>query len=135
MRYVPRNLIAVLLGATIVFVSCSQPANMQRAANVVTPPLKNRVPPPDPNKYVSVRDASDWRNPYLTVEANGIHVRPTSTATEAPTMSPGDVVAYLEKLPPIALPYGLVLRCRKTAYATPAMMSQSKETEKNWYVF
>lgn len=119
MRYVPRNLIAVLLGATIVFVSCSQPANMQRAANVVTPPLKNRVPPPDPNKYVSVRDASDWQNPYLTVQANEIHVRPTSTATEAPTMSPGDVVAYLEKLPPIAWPYGLVVAVQENGLRNP----------------
>jgi len=119
MGYVRRNLIAVLLGATIVFGSCSQPGSMQRAANVVASPLKNRVPPPDPNKYVSIRDARDWQNPYLMVQANGIHVRPNSTATEAPTMSPGDVVAYLEKLPPSAWPYGLVVALQENGLRNP----------------
>jgi hypothetical protein len=116
---VARNLVAVLLGATIVLVSCSQPTSMPRAAKIVAPPHKNRVPPPDPNKYVIVRDASDWQNPYLLVQANGIHVRPISTATEAPTMSPGDVVAYLEKLPPIAWPYGLVVAVQENGLRNP----------------
>ena len=78
-------------------------------AKVVTNPLKDCVPPPDPTKYASVRDASDWQNPYLMVEANGIQVRQNSGAREAPTMSPDHVVAYLEKLPPVAWPYGLIV--------------------------
>jgi hypothetical protein len=119
MGYMPRNLIAVLLGATIFFVSCSQPGSMQRAANVVTPPLKDRVPPPDPNKYASVRDGSDWRNPYLVVQANGIQVLPNGTAREAPTMSPGDVVAHLEKLPPSAWPYGLIVVVQENGLRNP----------------
>ena len=82
---------------------------MQRVADTGTSPLKNRIPPPDPNKYRSVRDARDWQNPYLMVQANGIDARPISAATEAPTMSPADVVAYLEKLPSMAWPYGLVV--------------------------
>ena len=56
----------------------------------------NRIPPLDPNKYSSVSDARDWQNPYLMVQANGIDAQPISAATEAPTMSPMDVVAYLE---------------------------------------
>jgi hypothetical protein len=91
------------------FVSCSQPASIQKVADTRTSPLKNRIPPPDPNKYRSVLDARDWQNPYLMVQANGIDARPISAATEAPTMSPADVVAYLEKLPSIAWPYGLVV--------------------------
>jgi hypothetical protein len=43
------------------------------------------------------------------VQAKGIHVLPINAATEAPTMSPEEVVAYLEKLPSIAWPYGLVV--------------------------
>jgi myo-inositol-1-phosphate synthase len=82
---------------------------MQRVADAGASPLKNRIPPPDPNKYRSVRDARDWQNPYLMVRANGIYARPISAATEAPTMSPADVVAYLEKLPSMAWPYGLVV--------------------------
>jgi hypothetical protein len=81
--------------------------NMQRLADTGASPLKNRIPPPDANKYRSVRDARDWRNPYLMVQANGI--RPASAAMETPTMSPAEVVAYLEKLPSIAWPYGLVV--------------------------
>jgi hypothetical protein len=82
---------------------------MQRVADTGASPLKNRIPPPDPNKYRSVRAARDWQNPYLMVRANGIYARPISAATEAPTMSPADVVAYLEKLPSMAWPYGLVV--------------------------
>ena len=80
---------------------------MQKVAVTGASPLKNRIPPPDPNKYRSVRDARDWRNPYLMVQANGI--RPISTTIETGAMSPPDVVAYLEKLPSTAWPYGLVV--------------------------
>jgi hypothetical protein len=41
------------------------------------------------------------------VQVNG--VRLVNTAMETRTMSPAEVVAYLEKLPPIAWPYGLVV--------------------------
>ena len=109
MRYVARSLLAAFLCAAFAFVSCSQPASMQRVADTRASPLKERIRPPDPNKYRSIRDARDWQNPYLMVQANGIDVRPISAATEAPTMSPADVVAYLEKLPSMAWPYGLVV--------------------------
>jgi len=106
---VARNLLTVFLVATIVFVSCSQPTSSQRVADGTSFPLKNRIPPPDTNKYLTARDARDWRNPYLIVQANGIYARISNTATDAPIMPTGDVVAYLEKLPPIAWPYGLVV--------------------------
>jgi hypothetical protein len=89
---------------------------MQKVADTEASPLKNGVPPPDPNKYRSVRDARDWRNPYLMVQANGI--RPTSAAMETPTMSPADVVAYLEKLPSSAWPYGLVVAVQENGVRT-----------------
>jgi hypothetical protein len=97
MRYMARNLLAAFLWVAIAFVSCSQPTSMQRVADTGASPLKNRIPPPDPNKYRSVRDARDWQNPYLMVQANGIDARPISAATEAPTMSPADMVAVLGK--------------------------------------
>jgi len=92
---------------------------MQRVADTGTSPLKHRIPPPDPNKYRSVRDARDWQNPYLMVQANGINARPIGATTEAPTMSPGDVVAYLEKLPSIAWPYGLVVAVQENGIRAP----------------
>jgi hypothetical protein len=92
---------------------------MQRVADTGASPLKNRIPPPDPNKYRSVRDARDWQNPYLMVQVNGIDARPISAATEAPTMSPVDVVAYLEKLPSLAWPYGLVVAVQENGVRAP----------------
>ena len=101
------------MGLTIAFVSCSQPASVQRAANTETSTLKNRIPPADPAKYRSVADAREWRNPYLIVHAEGIDAPPTSAAAETPTMSPANAVGYLEKLPSIAWPYGLVVAVRE----------------------
>src|SRR6266850_632750 len=98
-------------------------------------PAEESNPSPRPNKYRSVRDARDWQNPYLMVKANGIDARPISAATEAPTMSPADVVAYLEKLPSMAWPYGLVVAVQENGVRAPATMPQSKETEKNWHAF
>ena len=107
MRYMARSPLAAFLCAAIAFASRSQPMSMQRVADTGTSPLKNRIPPPDPNKYRSVRDARDWQNPCLMVQANGI--RPISGAKDTPTLSPADAVAYLEKLPSMAWPYGLVV--------------------------
>ena len=53
------------------------------------------------------------------VQANGIDARPIGAATEAPTMSPADVVAYLEKLPSIAWPYGLVVVVSENGVRAP----------------
>jgi hypothetical protein len=119
MRCMARSLLVAFLCAGIAFVSCSQPTSMQRVADTGASPLKNRIPPPDPNKYRSVMDARDWQNPYLMVQANGIDARPISAATEAPTMSPADVVAYLEKLPSIAWPYGLVVAVQENGVRAP----------------
>lgn len=119
MRCMARSLLAAFLCAAIAFVSCSQPTSMQRVADTGTSPLKNRIPPPDPNKYRSVVDARDWQNPYLMVQANGIDARPISAATDAATMSPADVVAYLEKLPSIAWPYGLVVAVQENGVRAP----------------
>ncbi len=53
------------------------------------------------------------------VRANGIDARPISASTEAPTMSPVDVVAYLEKLPTMAWPYGLVVAVAENGVRAP----------------
>ena len=119
MRCMARCLLAAFLCAAIAFVSCSQPTSIQRVADTAASPLKNRIPPPDPNKYRSVMDARDWQNPYLMVQVNGIDARPISAATETPTMSPADVVAYLEKLPSIAWPYGLVVAVQENGVRAP----------------
>jgi hypothetical protein len=107
MRYMSRSLLASFLSAAIAFVSGSQPTSMQKVAVTGASPLKNHISPADANEYRSVRNARDWRNPYLMVQVDG--VRLVNTAVETPTMSPTDVVAYLEKLPSMEWPYGLVV--------------------------
>ena len=113
------RLAGYLLGVAIALVSCSQTTSLQTAVNTATSTLKNRIPPADRAKYRSVADAREWQNPYLTVQAKGIDARPISAATETPTMSPADVVAYLEKLPSIAWPYGLVVAVQENGLRAP----------------
>jgi hypothetical protein len=117
---------AYLLGAAIGLVSCSQPTALRTVADTGTSTLKNRIPPANPAKYRSVADARDWQNPYLMVQAKGIDARPISAETEAPTMSPADVVAYLEKLPSIAWPYGLVVAVQENGLRAPGDDAQIK---------
>jgi len=119
MRCMARSLLVAFLCAAIACVSCSQPTSIQRVVDTGASQLKNRIPPPDSNKYRSVSDARDWQNPYLLVQANGIDARPISAATEAPTLSLGEVVAYLEKLPSIAWPYGLVVAVQENGLRAP----------------
>ena len=127
MRYMARRPFAAFLCAAIVFVSCSQPTNVQRVADTGTSALKNRIPPPDPNKYRSIVDARDWQNPYLMVQANGIDARPVSAATNAATMSPAEVVTYLERLPSGAWPYGLVVVVSENGLRNPGDDAQIKK--------
>ena len=62
----------------------------------------------------SASSESPDKNPYLVVHANGIDALPTNAATEAPRMSPAEVVGYLEKLPSIAWRYGLVVAVQES---------------------
>ena len=104
-----RRQLSAFLCLIIALTSCSQPASVQKVANTATSPLKSRIPPPDPSKYRSIVDARDWQNPYLMVRATGIDALPIGAATGSPTMSPQEMIAYLEKLPSVAWPYGLVV--------------------------
>ena len=119
MRCMARRQLAAFLCLIIALTSCSHPARMQKVANIETSPLKSRIPPPDPAKYRSIVDAHDWQNPYLMVRAAGIDARPISAATESPTMSPQEVIAYLEKLPSVAWPYGLVVAVSENGVRAP----------------
>ena len=116
MRWMARCLFAASLCAAIALISCSQPTSTQRIADIETSTLKNRIPPADPNKYRSVVDARYWQNPYLMVQAKGIDI---SAIPNAPTMASADMVAYLEKLPSGAWPYGLVVAVQENGLRNP----------------
>jgi hypothetical protein len=70
--------------------------------------LAEHVGPANPEKYRSVTDAADWKNPFLTVQPNGIEIR--TSQTDGPLTVPvSGVIGYLSTLPMTAWPYGLVV--------------------------
>jgi hypothetical protein len=72
-----------------------------------SPPLKNRIPKPDPKKYESIRDGKDWHNPQMFVRPDGIEIIGMTPAGRGiPAESIPD---KLEHLPDSAWPYGLVV--------------------------
>jgi hypothetical protein len=109
MRGMTRRVHSICLCLAIAMVSYSLPIGAQKPIDARKSTLKKRVPPADPTEYRSVQDGRDWQNPYLVVHANGIDALPTNAATAAQRMSPAEVIGYLEKLPSIAWPYGLVV--------------------------
>jgi len=125
MRCMKRCLLPLCV--TIALLSCSQPTTSRKPIDNRTSALNNRVPAADPSKYRAVRDARDWQNPYLVVYADGIDARPISAATEAPRMSPAEVVGYLEKLPSIAWPYGLVVAMQESGVRAPGDNAQIRK--------
>ena len=69
--------------------------------------LQSRIAKPDPTKYYAIRDAKDWKNPYLIVRRDGVElvgITPLGQSTRVEAI-PG----LLERLPNSAWPYGLVV--------------------------
>jgi hypothetical protein len=81
----------------------------QRPTNNKTAVLRNRVPPSNPEKYRDIREAANWKNPFLIVQPNGVEILCGGAAASGPTIPVSHVVRYLERLPESAWPYGLVV--------------------------
>jgi hypothetical protein len=62
------------------------------------------VPPADRHAYQGIRDAADWRNPFVTVYADGVEVRGI-----AGRVSPEKLTDALKQLPTNSWPYGRVV--------------------------
>ena len=73
----------------------------------------SRIPPPDPGKYKDVRDARDWRNPYLVIRPEGVEVISRSAAAERQIISCEKLAGHLESLPVTAWPYGRVVAAQE----------------------
>src|SRR5437879_4994072 len=67
------------------------------------------IPPAKKKLYAKVRDAKDWRNPYLVVGAGDVQVLNVGT-TEIDQLK-----TVLEKLPKKAWPYGRVVALQEQA--------------------
>ena len=60
--------------------------------------LNPGIPTPAPEKYVAVRDAKDWLNPYLQVCADGVHLTTDSVKGKS-VVAPRDLREALVRLP------------------------------------
>jgi hypothetical protein len=71
--------------------------------------LDPQIPPADPEKYQSVRDAKDWQNPYLIIGADGIVVISRAVLGGCKIVPLGNLRQTLLSLPVDAWPYGRVI--------------------------
>jgi hypothetical protein len=71
--------------------------------------LNQKIPAPDRAKYRAVRDARKWRNPIITIRAEGIEVESHTIPSGRRTVAPEELRGLLIILPLDAWPYGRVV--------------------------
>lgn len=77
--------------------------------------LRDRIPAANPSRYRDLRDAKDWRNPYLVVHTDGVKIQKRGDDYSAPIVPIGEVLETLEKLPASNWPYGLVVSVQENS--------------------
>lgn len=81
------------------------------------PSLPSRIPKPDPKKYHAIRDAADWKNPYLIVRREGVEI--IGRMAVGDSIPVDSVPGALKKLPDSAWPYGLVVVVQDIGIVSP----------------
>jgi len=76
-------------------------------------PLTERIPAADENKYLGIRDAKDWRNPYQIVRVDGFEI--VGVTDPGSPLTIDALVATLEGLPDSAWPYGRVIAAQESS--------------------
>ena len=71
--------------------------------------LDPRIPLANPQLYKSVRDAKDWRNPFLVVLRDGVRMISPAINGGEKTITLGELRDSLKKLPVSSWPYGRVV--------------------------
>jgi hypothetical protein len=92
--------------------------------------LDPKIPPADPEKYQSVRDAKDWQNPYLIIGADGIVVISKAVLGGRKTVPLGNLRQTLLSLPVDAWPYGRVIAIQEAGIRSrddDKVIEQNKE--------
>jgi hypothetical protein len=90
--------------------------------------LQRRIPKADPRKYSSIRDASQWRNPYLVVHPDGVDV--IGITSPGQTISVDSVPTMLEHLPNSAWPYGLIVAVQENGIVSPDEWIDHRQAKK-----
>lgn len=84
-------------------------AGIPPQANPARDRLDARIPAAIVEKYKNIHDAKDWRNPYLTMRAEGIEVVSHELSRGPRTVPAANLAAALIDLPVAAWPYGRVV--------------------------
>ena len=123
---VVRTIVTLVL--LLALVACSKPPE---AATTPTPQPTGleSIPAPDPSKYPSFRDMSDWKNPYLVVREDGIGFVDLSNH-EVHILKPEEIPAELVSLPSSAWPYGRVVLVTEAVPRIPTDQAKA-EVRKN----
>lgn len=119
---VVRTIVTLVL--LLALVACSKPPE---TASTPTPPPTGleSIPAPDPSKYPSFHNMSDWKNPYLVVREDGIGFVDLSNH-EIHILKPEQIPAELVSLPSSAWPYGRVVL---VAEAVPKIPTDQAKAE------
>lgn len=102
----------MLLSSSLLLSSCGhqngQVESASKAASqAASTDLDPRIPPDDPDKYKSIRDARDWQNPYLVIQRDGIAFRCLAISEQDwQIIAPEELREKLMGLPVSAWPYG-----------------------------
>jgi hypothetical protein len=100
--------VAVLGAAGLVSVTACRPDLQQSPSIRSEPMLDARIGAARPSQYRAVREARDWRNPYLDASNDGFRLRSLSSP-EPKSVSLADLRRVLTELPSGDWPYGRVV--------------------------
>ena len=97
-----------------VFTSCSHndqphPSARNVGDNSAENQLDPRIPPPDPDKYKSIREGRDWRNPFLSIQGSGIYLMINSSPGEGKLIQADELSNTRRELPVSDWPYGKII--------------------------
>lgn len=96
-------------GATIVVTMCAVGLLAGWPAQNHVERLNPRIGPANPQQYRSIRDAKDWKNPYVVIRPDGIEVIASGLRSGRQTVTATDLQRTLLDLPMTAWPYGRVV--------------------------
>ena len=101
------------LAAAVVLTMCAATApaahQLQDDAAVPRGRLDPRIAVADRQRYKSIQDAKNWRNPILVIRADGNQVISKGLPSGERTVAPTDLQRALIDLPVTAWPYGRVV--------------------------
>jgi hypothetical protein len=99
----------ILLAASAACLWTLGPSDVLPMSLAQATPFSQRIPPADQEKYRSVRDATDWANPYLVVRSDGIEVISKTIPAGRKLVALGELREALIDLPTTAWPCGPVV--------------------------